>query len=472
MELLLLLAAVSTAGCALRSYQPAPLDPGASASAYESRTIDLEPLREYLGAHGVDVREWPLRRWDLAALTLVAFYYHPDVEVARAQARAARADTAVATQHPPFGVVPALEHHTATSDQNSSPWSAGFEIDIPIAGGSTGKATREQYDALAEAAALKVGSVAWEVRSRLRSCYLDYYASLRASELLEAEVQDRAALARLLQRRLEAGAISSTEASTARLGLADAQNRQRVAQSSQERDLAALAQALAVPLRAVRALSFDFSAFEQITPAPSDAQAQRAALRNRLDVQTKLQEYAAAEADVKLEIARQYPSITLKPSYLWDQGDNIWSLAVGLILAPTRGNAPAIDAAQARRDVAASEFRRLQSNTIAQAEGALAVFAKLVEGVADNQRSLVDQQAQRERVEKQFAAGYADRVDIVQAALALSLTSRTVLAARVDALRAQGELEDALQIPLAGTPFPLLTAAPALTERVPSLSQQ
>ncbi|MEO8628719.1 MAG: TolC family protein [Betaproteobacteria bacterium] len=463
---------ISMAGCALRTYRPAPLEPSASASAYESRTIDAAPVREYLGAHDVDVREWPLRSWDLAALTLVAFYYHPDLEVARAQARAARADTAVATQHPPLGVQPALEHHTARTEQSSSPWSAGFEIDIPIGGGSSGKAIREQYDALAEAAALRVGSVAWEVRSRLRSRYLDYYASLRDSVLLDAEVQDRAALVRLLQRRLEAGAISSTEASVAQLGLADAQNRQRVAQSSRERDLAALAQALAVPLRAVRALSLDFSAFDQIAPAPSDTQAQRAALLNRLDVRTKLQEYAAAEADVKLQIARQYPSITLKPSYLWDQGDNVWSLAVGLILAPTRGNAPAIDAAQARRDVAASEFRRLQSNTIALAEGALAVFAKRAEGLADNHRSLADQQVQRERIEKQFAAGYADRVDIVQAALALSLASRTVLAARVDALRAQGELEDALQIPLAGTPFPLLTAAPAPNERAPSLTQQ
>ena len=71
-----------------------------------------------------------------------------------------------------------------------------------------------------------------------------------------------------------------------------------------------------------------------------------------------LLEFAAADAEVKLEVARQYPAIGLRPGYLWDQGDNVWALALDLVLPPTLGNAPAIHAAQARRETAAQSALR------------------------------------------------------------------------------------------------------------------
>ena len=95
-------------------------------------------------------------------------------------------------------------------------------------------------------------------------------------------------------------------------------------------------------------MSLDFAAFQQTPAPPGDAGVQRAALLNRLDVRAKLLEYSAADAAVKLEIARQYPSFSINPGYLWDQGDNIWSLAATMLL-PAGGNKPAIQAAQARR---------------------------------------------------------------------------------------------------------------------------
>ena len=57
------------------------------------------------------------------------------------------------------------------------------------------------------------------------------------------------------------------------------------------------------------------------------------ALLNRLDIREALARYQAAEARLRLEVARQYPDITLSPGFLWDQGDLVWSVGAA-ILAP------------------------------------------------------------------------------------------------------------------------------------------
>src|SRR5262249_23060740 len=153
----------------------------------------------------------------------------------------------------------------------------------------------------------------------------------------------------------------------------------------------------------------DYGELQRPAPVPQNAETQRAALLNRLDIRSKLLEYAAAEAEIKLEIARQYPSISITPGFLWDQGDNIWSLAATLVPA-VLGNRPAIAAAQARRAVEASQFRALQDRVIAQAQGAEASYASLAQALAQNEQAGGLQAAHAQQVERQFAAGYADRV--------------------------------------------------------------
>src|SRR5258706_13674770 len=81
----------------------------------------------------------------------------------------------------------------------------------------------------------------------------------------------------------------------------------------------------------------------------------RMALRNRLDVHRKLLEFGAADAEVKGAVAAQNPDFTLGPGYTWDQGDNIWSLAVGMTLPPAAQTRAAIREAQARRALAAGQ---------------------------------------------------------------------------------------------------------------------
>jgi outer membrane protein TolC len=448
----LLFGSIALSGCALQSYRAAPLDPGASAQRFEARTLDSPALKEYMLTHGLSAAQWPVERWGLTELTLAAFHDHPDIDVARAQAKALRAEGAAAPR-PPLGVTPRVEHHSQRTPEQSSPWSLGFEVQIPLSFAATGDAVRSRYDALAQAADLRIGATAWEVRSRVRARLLDVYSNTAEVDLLAREVRERETLLALLEQRLQAGAISSVEANSGQLALVDARTRLQLARSAAERSFAALAEALSLPVAVVRSLQLDYAELQRPAAVPQDSEARRAALLKRLDIRAKLLEYAAAEAEVKLEIARQYPSISISPGFLWDQGDNVWSLAATLIPA-VMGNRPAVAAAQARRAVEGAQFRALQDHVIAQAQGAEAVYAGVLQALAQAEHAGSLQAAHAQQVERQFAAGYADRVELTAAHLETIVAQRGALAVLTEALRAQGALEDALQVPLAGGPLP------------------
>ena len=285
-------------------------------------------------------------------------------------------------------------------------------------------------------------------------------------------MRERRSLVSLLQRRFDAGAASALELSSSRLKQGEVDGQIQDAQLAREQCLGGLAAALGLPLAALRNMSLDFAAFQQ-APAPlNDRAVQRSALLNRLDLRAKLFDYAAADAAVRLEIARQYPSVTLSPGYIWDQGDNIWSL-VATVLVPAAGNKPAIEASLARRDAAAREFLAMQGKVISDADAAQARYAKTMESAGTVQR-VVDLQSARARdAKKQFDAGHADRVELTLAQLETLAVERRALAVRLETQRALGALEDALQMPLGGAPLPnwasdktqAHTAAPGLARQ-------
>jgi outer membrane protein TolC len=176
----------------------------------------------------------------------------------------------------------------------------------------------------------------------------------------------------------------------------------------------------------------------------------RMALRNRLDVHRRLLEFGAADAEVKAAVAAQNPDFTLGPGYTWDQGDNIWSLAVGMTLPPVARTRASIREAQARRELAAEQFAATQADAISAAERAGAQFRLARDRIAAAERQFQAQQEQASRIDRQFDAGAADRIQRVAARID-TLAAKTLLqAALVEQRQALSHLEDAVQRPLFG----------------------
>src|ERR1035437_10973974 len=77
-------------GCA--HFQPQPLVPEKSAAQFDARRLDDPGLKKFLEQNlGRELNHWPQQNWSFQELTLVAFYFHPSLEVARSQWRVAEA---------------------------------------------------------------------------------------------------------------------------------------------------------------------------------------------------------------------------------------------------------------------------------------------------------------------------------------------------------------------------------------------
>jgi cobalt-zinc-cadmium efflux system outer membrane protein len=137
----------------------------------------------------------------LNSLTLAAFYFHPDLEVARAQWRVAEAGalTAGARPNPSVSASPGYD---GGIPGNYSPWLIPVTLDIPIE--TAGKRAKRIAEAekVAESARWSFVTAAWQVRSNVRDALLDFQMSGRRAALLQKQFAAQTEIVKLLQQRL------------------------------------------------------------------------------------------------------------------------------------------------------------------------------------------------------------------------------------------------------------------------------
>ncbi|MDZ4097715.1 MAG: TolC family protein, partial [Methylophilaceae bacterium] len=282
------------------------------------------------------------------------------------------------------------------------------------------------------------------------------------TELLKAELQLRAEISNMLEARLRAGMASSLESANSRL----LQQRTQQLLDSELANLANLKSTLAshaglsmqalnkINLAAVDQQSIEDRRKAFVAENESVGQLQESALLNRLDIRAALARYDAAEAKLRLEIARQYPDITLSPGYSYDQGDKIWSLSIGALLSMIHKNKGNIAEAEAQRELEAARFKALQAAVIGELDGRKAAYLQSLSSLSDAKRLLEAQLERTALMQKQFDQGIADRLELTTAKLENILAQQTVILSEIRVQRAAHALEEAMQYPLEN-PLPM-----------------
>lgn len=436
------------AGCA--RFQPQPLSPETTAARLDARRLDNPGLKSFLAANAGGLpSSWPLAKWDLPSLTLAAFYFHPDLAVARAQWRVAQAGVQAAGARPN----PSLSFSPSYDTQipgNFSPWLIPVTFDIPLE--TAGKRSKRVAEAerAAESARYGFALAAWQIRSGVRACLLEFTFANRRAELLSQQFAAQTGIVQLLQGRLEAGAIARPNLTLAQvaghktqLDLSDARARQSDARSR-------LAQALGLSLAALDGVQFEFEGSAPKTGALDAKKARAVALRQRADILGALADYAVAEAELRLQVAKQYPDLHLGPGYAWNNGnagDSQWSLGATLELPLLDQNRGPIAQAEAERKLAAAKFIALQAQVCGQIDRALASVQVARTQLQTAEELLAAEHAQEESAQAQLQAGAGDRLDLLNAQLESANAALTRLDNEEKLQSALGALEDALQQP-------------------------
>jgi len=431
-------------GCSVERYRPAPLIPADSAMAFEARRLSNSGLRAFEeAALGRSISPWPLVEWDLQSLSLAAEYFNP--ELAEARARAAESQAALLTAqrrpNPTVNLSPGIP----------SPYLLTLDLSFPVeTAGKRGYRILEARS-LDEAARFDLAQAVWAVHSAVRAALLGELTALRTLDTLRSEGQAREEQVGILERTAAAGEIPRLEVDAARIELSKVRSAADAARGEVAESTAALAAAMGVPLAALRETHLSWTGLDAPPAAQtlSSEEIKRDAVLNRLDVRAALARYAAAEAELQLEIAKQYPDLNIGPGYTYEQRDSFFSIGLSATLPLFDRNRGPIAEAEARRTEAAAAFVETQARVIQRSEGSLEVYSAALNELTDAESLVRLIESRQQALERSVRLGEEDRLELVDTKIQLAVATRARVEALARAQRALGDLEDAVERPLA-----------------------
>lgn len=429
-----LLAAVTLAGVVgCRTYEPLPLDPIEEWQALLVRQ-DERSSSVLLGSsqRPGNIEWFPLARevdssdgLDLGEANRLAWYHNAEVLRAREQTRVeiGKLHRAGLLDNPELFLGPRI-----STKSNDVIFPASLSWKLPLWG--LRDAEKEHAWAGLRVARLALHHAEIEALVAVRELYLELHrvdAELEILQAIEGTSTRVADWARTLASAGEVDAgtawLSSWERSQlAALNIEKTSERRRL-----ESEL----------LQTVGLLPTDGVRIDTagITTAAELADAELEVMLRHPHLRAAATEYELSEAALRLEIARQYPTVTLGPEFEDDDGDSSIGIGLGLELPLFDRNRGNIVAAEARRDAARKHFqavlvdlshesararaeaetsrellRALRNDAVGEATAALeALRARLELGestvleVLTTQRALVDARFREIRLETQIA---------------------------------------------------------------------
>ncbi|KQV86720.1 RND transporter [Massilia sp. Root351] len=430
-------AALSLGGCALTA-PPAKVDPAAPQQW-------LAPLPH--NGSLTDLNNWWQSQGDPLLVQLIdaAQAASPTLASARsriAQSRAERvaAGAALAPNLDLAGSVARQNQQSSipTGTTSQVALQASWEIDVFGAGRAARNAAEARFNG---------ASAGWhEARVSVAAETANQYYGLRACEqLLKVAVQDagsRAYSARLTELSSKAGFVPPADAALARASAADGRNRasaQRAACDIGVKSLVALTAIAEPELRAkLAAAGTAAAAASASAPAIAIAALPAQTLSQRPDVYTAEQEVAAASFEVRGAQAQRYPRLSLSGSVgaanFRSGGENTqldtWTVGPLAISVPVfdagrrRAN---VDAAQARYELAVSQYRANVRKAVAELEQAMVTLNSTGERAADAETSLQGYRVAFTATEDRYKNGLASLLELEDARRSRLAAENTVV---------------------------------------------
>ncbi|MBL8550126.1 MAG: TolC family protein [Hyphomonadaceae bacterium] len=454
------LLAASLSGCA--TYHAAPLAPAEIAARATDRGFDVEAVRAELARLAPNAA-WDGQSWNRLTLLAAAAVASPTLAESRAHAQSATAAARAARARPSVTLTLTAEY--ARNAPESSPWLYGLTSDAPLDVGARRGARIGSADFAAIAAHYDYAEAVWAARMAIRRALADRFLATREVQIGEELTRLRARQLTALERRFQAGEATRSELERVRAEAAGDARRFADAQARLIAARVALAQALGVSTAALESAPLAWDAFDAPSAA-SDAEIihmRNDALLARADILRAAAAYDQAEADLRGEVARQWPEIHLGPGYTWERGLVKLPFSIGLVLPQLDFAHNGVRAAEAHRAEAGAHLEAVIAGAQAGVDGALAERTAARANLARVRNA--DLRAARlaaDQSDQEIESGAIDRVDWAAAQVGLRLAQL----GEVDALRrvhaADAGMEDALRRPLEG---PELAMAPAAGDK-------
>lgn len=399
---------------------------------------------------------WPIQAWDIDSLTLSALYFHPVLKVAKSDYAVALAGITSAGLRPQVGLNGHLSHsNRANGDIN--PWAYGLQVDIPVITANKRQINIEIAQYQADIAKIQISETAWMLRQQL-SMDLIQLAEQQAMQANLARLQkSQEALLAAYQKRLDLGMAGNADVLPIRLQrdqsawqlqqltLQIRQTEQKILHDAGLTEQNNLPLTIA-PIQLSQLLK---SRFAQSQTYADAATIQHYALTNRMDIQRGLSQYAKAESQLKLAMAKRYPDLSLNPGIAYEYGDKIWGLGIGTMLNLLNKSSDLWAQAEQVRQNEATRFYALQHQVIQLSEQSLIKYRGAANLLVTLTREYEQQSNRKAQLEKQWRQGLIDKTEYLQTEIQFYSAQQRLITQQANVMRSLQEIENVMQKPIA-----------------------
>ncbi len=399
---------------------------------------------------------WPIQAWDLDSLTLSALYFHPLLKVAKSDYAVALAGITSAGLRPQVG----LNGHLSQSNRANgdiNPWAYGLQVDIPVITANKRQINIEIAQYQADIAKIQISETAWMLRQQL-SMDLIQLAEQQAMQANLARLQkSQEALLAAYQKRLDLGMAGNADVLPIRLQrdqsawqlqqltLQIRQTEQKILHDAGLTEQNNLPLTIA-PIQLSQLLK---SRFAQSQTYADAATIQHYALTNRMDIQRGLAQYAKAESQLKLAMAKRYPDLSLNPGIAYEYGDKIWGLGIGTMLNLLNKSSDLWAQAEQVRQNEATRFYALQHQVIQLSEQSLIKYRGAANLLVTLTREYEQQSNRKAQLEKQWRQGLIDKTEYLQTEIQFYSAQQRLITQQANVMRSLQEIENVMQKPIA-----------------------
>lgn len=448
---LLALLSLGLNACGFQEYIAKPIDQAALTKKITDKQPDNEQFHQFLIVNGYLPQQLPIQQWRLDDLIYCAMFFNPILDSARAKWRSAEAAMLTAAERRLPTISGERTEKTNNKSEDPSPYAYSISIAIPIETANKRNIRIESAQHLSEAAKLGIAQAAWQLRYDVANTFIEYQANRELINVLSKEKAYREEIVSIYQKRIDLGESATIELIKAKLQLQTLNTELESRQRNHTVLLSRLAGHLGVPLPQVERMQISDTKNNVDTTALNGINKddlQTRALLNRLDIRIALERYAVAEAKLKMEIAKQYPDLVIRPEYTYEFGDKMWTLGLSGLMTILTKNKLAIAEATQLREVEAKQFETLQTAVISEVNLANARLAQAAQMLANKQTLYQQQQMNTSRMESRLRAGETDRLEFTYAKLEEVIAEQQVALARFHLASSTNELENAIQAPL------------------------
>jgi len=436
------------AGCV--RYEPAPI--ALDNQVAKRAAASFDPAQNAATVRRIAPASASTAGLDRLALFAALLDHDPKLVQARAAIASAEAD-ARSSRHV-VGPTFTLTAEYAKDPATTSPWLLGGAVNLPLDRGGQRRARLDRADLAVLMAHYDYAEALWTDRMALRRALIGGEIARRQIALGEEIALLRTRQIAALDRQVKAGELAGAAVSPFRSLQAQ---EARALEDARARALAArtaIAGILGVPTAAIAAVELRWPEFDAPRADPAVAltpELRAKAVAARADVLHALAAYDQTDADVRGEIAKQYPVLSLAPGYTWERGLVKLPLSINLALPTFDDNRAAIRAALARRDTAGAAIETAIAGAQAEIDAAL-VERRAAMAALERIRAteLPQVQLRANQAQAQLTRGQIARADWADAMLAIPAARLAALDALARVQLADAALENGVRRPLEG----------------------